>query len=380
MLKRKIANILYKALNEYQVISITGPRQSGKTTLTKDIFTEFAYFNLERVRDRNFAQEDPEAFLNQSKNIIIDEVQNVPELLSDIQVLVDEDPKRKFIITGSQNLLISEQISQSLAGRVSINTLLPFSLDELKNNNLLAENLNEQIIKGFYPKIYDKKLNHIKWYENYTSTYIERDVRKIKNIGSLSLFRKFMSLLAGRTGQVLNISSLANDTGVSVNTAESWISILEASYICFRLQPYYKNYDKRVTKSPKIHFYDSGLVCSLIGITTAEQVQTHPLVGSIFESFVISDFIKRKTNISKNQQFYYWRENHGKEIDLIYEEDGKKHIIEIKYGQTPNISMANNLIAFKKLVNEDVELNVLYGGDESQKRTEFSFISWKDMK
>jgi predicted AAA+ superfamily ATPase len=379
MIKRDIEQNLMKVFHSYAVISITGPRQSGKTTLSQAIFNDFFYINLEKIVNRNFAIEDPQAFLNQSNKMIIDEIQHVPDLLSYIQTIVDEDPNRQFIITGSQNLLISEKVSQSLAGRVNINKLLPLSIRELRESDLLEKDLNTQIFKGFYPKIFDKDIDPNLWYNDYIQTYIERDVRQIKNIGDLSLFQKFMSLLAGRTGQILNTTSLANDVGISVNTVESWISILEASYLVFRLQPYYENYNKRLTKSPKIHFYDSGVVCALLGITSRDQLLSHPLIGNIFESFVISDIVKNSYNESQRLNFYYWRENHGKEIDLLYTEGNKTYAYEIKYGQTLNSDMASNLLYFKELSRADLELKIIYGGDKNQKRTEYSFVSWKDL-
>lgn len=379
MIKREIQDKLLSLVSQYPVMSITGPRQSGKTTLSQTLFPEFLYINLERIKDRAFALEDPEGFLDQSKLMIIDEIQNAPELLSNIQAIVDVDQQRKFIITGSQNLLISEKVSQSLAGRVAINTLLPLSIGELKSESLIEKTLVSQIFKGFYPKIYDKELDANTWYDNYIQTYLERDVRKIKNIGNLSLFQKFMKLLAGRTGQILNMSSLAGDVGVSFGTVESWISILEASYIIFKLQPYYKSFNKRLTQAPKIHFYDSGLVCSLLGINSPDQLVTHPLIGSIFESFVISNIVKSNYNKSKRFDFYYWRENHGVEIDLLYTENGKTYAYEIKSAQTLEGSMASNLLYYKELSNEDLDLTVAYGGNENQKRTQYKFVSWREL-
>jgi len=280
MIPRQVSEKLKRS--QYPVILVTGPRQSGKTTLVKHIFPKYLYQNLEIPETRIFAREDPKAFLDQAEKMVLDEVQNVPNMLSYIQGIVDGNKDRHFVLTGSQNLLISEKISQSLAGRAAITQLHPFSLEELRAVKLLEQDLITQIYKGFYPRIYDEKLAVDRWYDNYIQTYLERDVRKIKNIGDLSRFQKFMGLIAGRTGQVLNLSSLANDVGASVPTIKSWISILEASYIVFKLPPFYNNFNKRLIKAPKIHFYDSGLVCALLNINSPKHLRNHPLIGSIF--------------------------------------------------------------------------------------------------
>ena len=378
-IKRTIAKKVLSTSKKYQVVSITGPRQSGKTTLAKLVFPEMVYTNLEIPETRTFATEDPNAFLAQGNKMIIDEIQHVPELLSYIQGLVDSDKKERFVITGSQNLLISGKVAQSLAGRVSIFNLLPLSVEELKNHSLLEKNLVSQLHKGMYPKIYGEKLDAAEWYDNYIQTYLERDVRQIKNVGDLALFQKFMGLLAGRTGQILNLTSLSNVSGVSVPTISSWLSILEASYIIYRLQPYHKNFSKRLTKSPKIHFADPGLVCALLNINSPKELTNHPLLGNIFESFVFSEYLKKTTNHKSKGQLYYWREKSGREVDLLTEEGSKITAIEIKAAQTLSDGQIANLAYFRTLSNQPVKMTLVYGGNKDQKRSEYSVLSWRSL-
>lgn len=379
MVNRTLAAKIRSLSQSYSVISVTGPRQSGKTTLVTRTFPNYFYANLESLDARRFAQEDPKAFLSQSPEMIIDEIQYVPELLSYIQVIVDGNKERKFIITGSQNFLITEKVSQSLAGRVAIFTLLPLSIDELKNESMLETNLIEQIFKGFYPRLYDEDLDIARWYNDYIQTYLERDVRQIKNIDNLGAFHRFLGLIAGRTGQVLSMNSLANDVGVSIPTIESWISILEASHIVFRLQPYYENFNKRLVKSPKIHFVDTGLVCSLLGISSPKELRNHPLLGSIFETFAVSSIIKNFYNNGDRAFIFYWKDKTGKEIDTLFKLNEKMIAAEIKVSSTISSDMASHLLYFKELAGKDIDLEIIYGGDENQIRSEYQFISWRNI-
>ena len=277
MIKRQLGEEVKIQLTKFPVIAITGPRQSGKTTLAKTLLPDYKYLNLEDIGIKRLAEDDPVSFINSIKApVIIDEVQKAPELLSQIQVKVDESKESgQFVITGSESLLISEKVSQSLAGRVVNNILLPLSFEELKRNNIKFKSIDRQILKGFYPRIYDTKMTFSDFYPEYVSTYVEKDVRQLKNIGDLSLFEKFLQLLAGRVGQLVNLTSLANDVGTSHNTIESWLSLLEASYIIYRLKPYYKNLGKRVMKSSKVYFYDTGLLCYLLGINSEEFLGKH---------------------------------------------------------------------------------------------------------
>ena len=295
MIKRNIKNLIVKSCKEYPVISIIGPRQSGKTTLVQNMFPKKPYVNLEDIENREFALNDPKGFLAQyNEGAIIDEAQKVPELFSYIQTIVDKKRKNgMYILTGSQNFLLMEKVSQTLAGRTAIFKLLPLTLSEIsKQKGFLNKSIEDILHKGLYPKLFIQKMNINFYYSNYIQTYIERDVRQIKNIGSLSKFQKFLKLCAGRTGQLLNITSLANDCGITFHTANDWLSVLETSFIIFLLKPYYKNYNKRMIKMPKIYFYDTGLLCALLNITDAKQLNDHYLKGGIFESFVISEFIK----------------------------------------------------------------------------------------
>lgn len=381
-IKRNLEPYLRQRANEYPVLAILGPRQSGKTTLAKNVFKSHAYLNLEKPQIRDFANSDPEGFFETNKNehgIILDEIQNTPQLLSYIQVLVDE--KRVpgyFIITGSQNFLIRDSISQSLAGRVAILTLLPFSVDELKNANLLEENLENQIFKGFYPPVYAHNLTIENWYFNYIETYVEKDVRKIQNIDKIREFQNFIRLCAGRVGQVLNISSLSIDAGITVATTKNWLSILEASYIIFILKPYHNNFSKRLIKSPKLFFYDTGLMCSLLEVEDPKQLSTHYFKGNIFESMIISDLQKQIYNKNKRPNLHFFRDNHGNEIDCIIEKGAQTDVIEIKSSRTLQTEFFKG-VSFWKNLNKESKAYLVYAGEENQKRTLAEVLSWKNI-
>ncbi|MEX2438247.1 MAG: ATP-binding protein, partial [Candidatus Babeliales bacterium] len=292
---RDISKDIEKTAQSMPIIGIFGPRQSGKSTLAKKIFSKHAYVNFEDIETRMNAEKDGKYFLLEYANeygIIIDEAQRVPDIFSYIQVVSDENPRPGyFILTGSQNYLLMQSISQSLAGRIALFTLLPFSIHELKSK-LLPNEYETCIFTGFYPSIIAEKKDPTMWYKNYISTYVERDVRQLINVSQLSNFRKFMGLCAGRIGQLLNFSSLANDCGISVNTVKSWLSILETSYIIFLLQPHHKNFNKRLIKSPKLFFYDPGLACSILGIKNEKEIMHHYLRGGLFETMMISDLYK----------------------------------------------------------------------------------------
>ncbi|MDO9399443.1 MAG: ATP-binding protein [bacterium] len=383
MIKRDIKNKILKFYKEYPVISLIGPRQSGKTTLIKNLFPNKPYVNLEDVETREFALNDPKGFLSQYDNgLIIDEAQRAPELFSYIQVIVDEKKENgMYILSGSQNFLLMEKISQSLAGRTAIFKLLPFSLSEIsKEKTFINKSIDDILHKGLYPRLYDKKMDINFYYSNYIQTYIERDVRQIRNIGNLSKFKNFLNLCASRTGQLLNISSLANDCGVTYHTAIDWLSILEASFIIYLLKPHYKNYNKRVIKMPKIYFYDTGLLCSLLNIIDSKQLKSHYLRGGIFESFVISEFIKDGYNNGLENIAYFWRDKIGNEIDLLLEISNKLIAIEIKSSQTITEDYFKGLKYYNKISgNESANSYVVYGGSEIQKRSYGNVISWKKM-
>jgi hypothetical protein len=311
--------------------------------------------------------------------MIIDEVQHVPDLLSYIQVFVDEDKSRKFVITGSQNLLISAKISQSLAGRVFVANLFPLSLRELATANMAENDLVDQLFKGFYPKVYDGNTEPSTWYNNYIQTYLERDVRNIKSVEDLSIFQKFLGLLAGRTAQILNLSSLAGDVGATVPTIKSWLSILEASYIIKLLPPYHTNWNKRMIKAPKVHFLDTGLVCALLGVNKSTELTRHPLIGSIFESYVFSEYIKKKANLKLTANMYFWKDKAGKEVDILLEEGTVTEAVEVKYGETVNQDYFTNLENYRTLSKTPVKTTVVYGGEGSQPRGNHMLVGWREI-
>ena len=382
MIKRNITKKILAYYRQYPIISLIGPRQSGKTTLVKNIFPKKPYVNLEDLENREFALGDPKGFLSQYKNgAIIDEVQRVPELMSYLQVTVDERKKNGlYVLTGSQNFLLMESISQSLAGRAAIFNLLPFSLSELSSAKIKFSKteIDNLLFKGFYPKLFGQKLGAAGYYANYIRTYVERDVRLIKNISNLSAFKRFLNLCAARTGQLLNISSLAADCGVNQKTAQSWLSILEASFIIYLLRPHYKNYGKRVIKMPKIYFYDTGLLCSLLGITDKKQLKSHYLKGGIFESFVISEFIKYNYNQGTKPNVYFWRDKTGNEIDLLIETPEKLIPIEIKSGQTIANDYFKGLRYYNNLSRGDYKNSyIIYGGRLKQQRSEGNVFGWE---
>ena len=381
MIKRQLAKKLKQATREYPVVALVGPRQSGKTTLVRQVFAGYKYVSLEDLDIRTFAQTDPRGFLETySDKVIFDEAQRVPELFSYIQGIIDENKQQgQFILTGSQNFLLQENITQSLAGRVSILTLLPFSLSEIGKGGFKLDDYNKYLFKGLYPRLYDKKISEREWYLNYIQTYIERDVRQIKQITDLNTFQRFVKLCAGRTGQLLNLSALANDTGITHNTAKSWLSVLEASFLVFLLQPHHKNFNKRLVKTPKLYFYDTGLASSLLGIERADQVKTHPLRGSLFESLIVSEIVKSRLNQGQSPNIFFWRDKIGHEIDCLYETAGKAISVEIKSSQTITESFFANLQYWNKLSGgQDKDSILIYGGDEEQKRSRGRVISWKN--
>lgn len=382
MIKRALSQKLKWLSSKFPVVSVVGPRQSGKTTLVKNVFPKLTYVSLEDLDIREFALQDPRGFLSNYRNgAIIDEVQRVPDLFSYIQTFVDQqNTTGNFILTGSQNFLFQENISQTLAGRTAILTLLPLSLGELKETPYKLKGSQDYILKGFYPRIYDQKIPPADWYPNYIQTYIERDARLIKNISNLNTFQKFIRLCAGRSGQILNLSSLGNDCGITHNTAKAWLSVLESSYIVFLLRPYYKNFNKRLIKMPKLYFYDTGLVCSLLGIQNREQLVTHYLKGSLFETLIISEIIKKSFNKGILPHCYYWRDKTGHEIDCLIEKGIATVSIEIKSGKTINDDFFAGLKYWHKITGAGTGSSfVVYNGEENQKRTAGEVISWKNL-
>ncbi|HRY99279.1 MAG TPA: ATP-binding protein [Bacteroidales bacterium] len=377
MIRRTIESQLKALEGKYPVLSLTGPRQSGKTTLVKSVFPDYHYTNLESVDIRLFATEDPRGFLQAfGDRLIIDEAQHIPELFSYIQVLVDADPKKRFILTGSQNFLLLERISQSLAGRVALFYLLPFSIEELYEGGLTPVNYTTYLINGGYPPIYDKALDPSVWLQNYITTYIERDVRTLLNVINLTDFQRFVGMCAGRIGQLINFNSIATELSVSYHTVQSWLSILEASFITFRLLPYHSNYNKRLVKSSKLYFNDTGLACALLGIRNEEQLMTHYLKGGLFENMVISELRKYHLNHNTMGHLYFWRDSNGNEVDCITEIGASVRAIEIKAGSTVHPDFFKPLLWFRQLSGIS-DAYLVYGGDESYHRSGVELLSWK---
>lgn len=376
MIRREAENKIIQLSRQFKSVALVGPRQSGKTTLVRKVFRNLPYVNLEAPDIRNFAMNDPRGFLDQySSGAVLDEAQRVPELFSYLQQILDESPEPgRFIITGSNNFLLQQNISQSLAGRIAYLYLLPFSMDEIET----GKNVDEYIFKGSYPPVYDQPVDSFNWYINYTRTYVERDVRQLKNISDLNSFEKFIKLCAGRIGQLLNMSNLAIETGVDSKTIGSWISILESSFIVYRLFPHHKNFNKRVVKMPKLYFYDTGLACSLLGLQKAEQLVSHHMRGNLFENLIINEFIKNRFNQGLPHNLYFWRDNIGHEIDLLVDTGKKLVPVEIKSGKTVTPEYFSGLEYYNKISGQSMGM-VIYAGDTQQTRSKgITVLPWKE--
>ena len=351
-IERSLTDSIKKAIPFYSVIVITGPRQVGKTTLCRHLFEDFRYVNLERPTERQFAMDDIEGFVDGlGSKVIIDEVQNVPEILSYIQVKVDEDPELKYVITGSSNFSLLHTVTQSLAGRTALFTLLPLSFKEIKDY-VQSSGIREIMYNGFYPAIFTKETPPDMFYSNYYSTYVERDIRKISQLKNINTFEVFMHLCAGRAGTELNYSSLGVEAGVSAPTVKEWLSLLSASYITYTLHPYFTNINKRLTKSPKLYFYDTGLLCFLLGIEDADQLMTHPLRGAIFENLVVTEMMKENYNSVKIPRLFFYRENSGREVDIVEEHGTSLSLYEVKASKTFSKDFRKNLDYLKKNLSE----------------------------
>ena len=380
MIDRILKNKLLHFASMYPIVTVTGPRQSGKSTLIKSTFHDYRYVSLEEPDMREFATSDPRGFLTTfTDKTIIDEAQRVPSLFSYIQSIIDEKNNAgMYVLAGSHNFLLMEAINQSLAGRTAILKLLPLSHNEMIRGGIHFEDLNEEIFKGSYPRIYDKNLDCWDFYQFYIETYVQRDVRLIKNIGNLDTFIKFLKLSAGRIGQLLNMSSLANDCGVSVGTITQWLSILEASYVCYTLKPEHAKYSKRLVKTPKLYFFDTGLACSLLGIRSVDQLETHFLRGGLFENFMINEFIKRSFNSVEEPQLMFWRNSQGDEVDLVDYSGSHVQCYELKSSTTFNPEFFKGLTKWASLQSSNnFELNCLYGGDKSMTTSQGNVFGWK---
>lgn len=361
---RNITETLRNFRGWFPVVYLGGPRQSGKTTLLRHLLPELPYASLEDADTRLRAEEDPRRFLNSFPNgAILDEAQRVPLLFNYLQGLVDSDKNRRFVLSGSQNYLLMESITQSLAGRVGILNLLPFSMTEIEQRQSVTT-LEHFAWRGGYPALFDDNSAPANvFFDSYIQTYIERDVRLLKNVGDLSAFGKFMRLCAGRVGQPLNLSSLATDTGIAVNTAKSWLSVLEASYLVFLLPPYFENFNKRIIKSPKICFFDTGLLCHLLGIGSAAQLETHHYFGNIVENALIVELYKKRANAGIRPAFWFWQDQQGNEVDLVIQENGRLYAVEIKSSQTYNTRLSAGLKRWQNLTGANPDNQYLvYAG------------------
>jgi len=393
MIPRTLRSHLERDASYYPVVTVTGPRQSGKTTLVKETFPGHEYISLEEIDTRTYARDDPRGFLRRcSGPVIIDEVQQAPDLFSYIQTSVDADGSPgRFILTGSQNFLLSEKVSQSLAGRTGVLHLLPFQRAELERQirpspldaTALFTNAHsdldvwETVFRGYYPRIHESDVPPEIWLADYIQTYVQRDVRSLVNVGDLERFERFLTLTAGRSGQILNYSSLANDAGVSLDTAKRWISVLKTSFIVFLLSPHHRNFNKRVIKSPKLYFYDTGLACRLLGITNATHAHDHPLRGALFENLVIAEAVKTFTHHRLKPPLYFWRDQTGHEVDLVIDTGSSLHPVEIKSGRTISNSMFDTLSWWGDLSGTAAgPATLVYGGDDSYTRNGIAVRPW----
>jgi predicted AAA+ superfamily ATPase len=382
MFKRTLEQKLLELKNQFPVLALFGPRQSGKTTLARTLFPNYRYVNLESFEEQEFATDDPKGFLMRfqgDEGVILDEIQKTPKLLSYIQIEVDQNQSvGRFVITGSQNILLNHHVNQTLAGRVALTTLLPLSIEEIRLAEKLPNTAEQAVFKGYYPRVYHHSLDPIVFAESYVRTYVERDVRDIQQIISLLEFQKFMRLCAARIGQLLDLTDLSKDAGITLPTVKSWLSILEASYIIFLIQPHHANFTKRLVKMPKLYFYDTSLACNLLRLTTPDDVYDHYLRGGLFESMIISDFLKRRYHRCLPPNVYFWRDKLGNEVDILLEEKGKLIPIEIKSSVTIQNDMFDGLVKWCHLSETDPGSgSVIYAGEDQQTRKQGHIISWK---
>lgn len=382
MVQRHLHNKLLQAARKSPIVAVVGPRQSGKTTLVRTAFPTKPYISLEDLDVRESALNDPRGFLGRyPKGAIFDEIQRVPSLFSYLQTVVDTAGKPGlFILTGSQHFLLLQTLSQTLAGRARLLTLLPFSLEELQPTLFTKISLEKLLLKGLYPRVHDQKLNPVEWYPDYIQMYVERDVRLIKNIGDLTAFQRFLKLCSGRTAGILNLSSLAQDCGITHNTARSWLGILEASFIVFLLQPHHQNFRKRLVKAPKLYFYDTGLACALLGIEAAQQLDTHPMRGNLFETLVISELTKRRFHRGLPSHLSFWRDKTGHEVDCLVQHGAETIPIEIQSGKTVTQDSFKNLHYWNQLTGKARKPSFLiYGGEQDHTRGATSVLGWKSL-
>ena len=379
---REAAATLERLAKAFPVVAVTGPRQSGKTTLVQKCFAAKPYVSLEDLDQREFATQDPRGFLAQFPDgAVLDEIQRCPDVLSYLQGLVDRDGRAgRFILTGSQQFGLLAGVTQSLAGRVALLPLLPFSVGELDRADLVGGRVEACLFTGAYPPIHDRKLEPGFWYGNYVSTYLERDVRRMVNVRELSSFQRFVRLCAGRTGQLLNLSALANDCSITHNTAKAWISVLEASYLVHLLPPHHRNFNKRLIKTPKLYFLDSGLAAWLLGIKDAAALRVHAHRGALFETWVVSELLKGRFNRAQPSNLFFWRDRTGNEVDVLIEDGPILHPLEIKSAETINSGFFAGLQTWTKLADKAAgHARVVYGGDQGQTRFGIQVMPWRQI-
>lgn len=379
MFQRDIDKELQDLSKDYPVVTVVGPRQSGKTTLVQHVFPDKPYVNLEALDTRNLAMNDPRGFLERyPEGAVLDEIQRCPSLLSYIQVVVDQKGmKGMFILTGSHQLELHEAVAQSLAGRTALLTLLPMSLRELAKAHF-DESVDEALLKGGYPRVYKDQLDPTKAYRNYFQTYVERDLRQLITVKDLTQFERFVRILAGRIGQILNMEEIGGEIGISAHTVKEWISILEASFILFRLQPYFENFGKRIIKSPKLYFTDTGLAAYLLGIETVHQMGRDPLRGHLFENLILLELMKTRLNQGLDPQLYYFRDMQRKEIDVIFKYGNELIPIEIKSSKTYNSEFLESLHYFQSLTKERSPVGYLiYAGKQEQRIHSIQLLNYK---
>jgi len=384
MVRRELLSVLKTRAAQFKAVLLTGPRQSGKTTLARSTFPNKPYVSLENPDERMAATADPRSFLARfPKGAIFDEAQRVPDLFAYLQQILDESrEKGLFVITGSQHLGLTQTVTQSLAGRVAILELLPFTYRELRTGRYASDRLETVLFTGAYPPVFDQALDPVAWYNSYIESYLERDVRLILNVRDLIAFRRFIALCAGNVGQLFNASRLGADCGMSSVTTAQWLSVLEGTYIAFRLQPYFKNFRKRVVKTPKLYFWDTGLAVRLLGIQSAEQLATHPLRGALFENWVVSERLKARCHLGERPNLYFWRDNAGLEVDLLEETAGRLRATEVKSGATFTAEWTERLSKWQALAAADAEpgARVVYGGKTCFAFKGYDVVSWREVE
>ncbi len=382
MIERQIRKELLRSADEYPIVTLTGPRQSGKTTILKSAFPDYDFVSLEDMDMRQLASEDPRGFLERYPDrTIIDEIQRVPSLLSYLQTHTDNEGRNgMYILSGSQNLALLSAVDQSLAGRTAVLRLLPLSHSEMLAAGIIPASADEEIFRGGYPRIYDKKIRPSRYYSNYFETYVERDIRSIQKIADLDRFIRFTCLCAGRIGQMLNMSSLATECGISAAAAGDWISVLRACYVVYLLKPDYRNYSKRLVKTPKLYFHDTGLACSLLEITDSSMIRNHYMRGKLFENLVVNEFLKSGYNSGAMPRLSFWRDSNGVEVDLIDTINGMPNAVEVKSGKTYSDDFFSNLRKWRLYSGSSPDVcSVIYDGDADLQTKEGHLVSWRGL-